>query len=515
MNDVVNKPASATQAPGNIIVSLFALALFSLAGLCALGLCCELSGCLRAAQPEKTLRSEPLLPKLKSDKEEPEVLPLLPEPLPSAPAPSPQEKTDAAPRLPAVVETMTPLAPAAPAIAPTPEPPAPLLVEVCLDPLVYPHPCAPQPLESPMLRNWKTFALCALLTAVAPLPDVQAQNLNVKDLESINKRLEQLEQKDQSHLESLGKVREDLKRLDEIKALRKSAKLVEEQGGIEANKRAEQIEQLRKTLETHVNLTQADLEKMNKRLGQVQDIKKNLQRLDALDTLQKDVVALAERLQAVEQKAPPANGGSECRGDIKKIEGMLSQVLDLQRNMQADVEGVRKDVSGLKKEVAALQGDQVGAKIRLDSMEAQLSKLADEMKSLQRRLETNTTAASSPMPGLERALDDIRAKLASIEQAILRLPPSSVRVSNAAPVPGLSSPAVGPNGRVLLENFYPEDMLFIVNGIQTRVAPNRVMTLDAIPAGPLSYEVVSPSWGRRLQNTTALAANETFRITAR
>src|SRR5581483_9218464 len=215
--------------PGRGIFGLAVVALLLLAGLCTRILCSR----LQAAQPENPLRPERLLPKLKGETGEAVEVPELPGPLPPL-EPEPPAPPVARPRVPAPVETMTPArreeapsnVPILPAAPRSDEPPLALLsaaVEVCPDPLVYTHPRAPQPLESPMLRNWKTVALYTLLAAApvaAPSP-AQAQGFAGKDLDKINQRLEQLEQKDVSRVELLDRMQKDLRRLEQIDAMKK------------------------------------------------------------------------------------------------------------------------------------------------------------------------------------------------------------------------------------------------------------------------------------------------------
>jgi hypothetical protein len=457
------------------------LTLLLLAGLCMIALCSELAGCVQAAQPEKPLRAEPPIPKVKDVQAEP-VLPPLPEPVPS----NPKAEAPVAPPLlepPAIPGPAVPPAKEEPPLVPipvVPEPPQIKLpqptapsppvasVEVCSDPLVHLRPTTPQPLESPMLRTWKTLALYSLLAAAAQAP-AQSPGLTTKDLEGINKRLDQLEQKD------LG--------------------------------RGEQIEDLRKALQTSPKFTQADLDKMNKRLDQIEDIRKTLQRLDLVDAVQKDVVALSARLANLEERkaAPAASGNDEVRENLKKIEEMLNKVLD----MQADLNSVKKDMSLLKKDVKNLAGDQIDARLRIESLELKFTQLAEDLKSTQKRLDSGTTSGASPVPGLQQALDEIRSKLTSIEQGVQRLQTTPPTRSQGAEYPRPAS------GRVTLENLYGEDLLFIVNGRMTRVPAYQTMTLSDITPGQVTYEVMSPTHGAQPVRVSRVEPNGTLRITAR
>jgi hypothetical protein len=304
-----------------------------------------------------------------------------------------------------------------------------------------------------MLRNWKTLALCSLLAASVSLtPEPVAAQSLTKDLEALNKRLDQLEQKDQTRAQVLDRLQEDLKQLNEIR---------------------------------------------------------------------KDIAALGTRVKTVEDRKPVVaeGNGEDLRKELRLIDSALKKILELQDITQTDVAGIRKDVSSLKKDVTSLQNDQAAAKLRVDGLELALSRLVDDLKTMQKRLETPaaapaTVASASPAPGIDRALNDILNKLTSIEQAILRIPPPQPQGPSRAAYYAGAAPTNGGSGRVRLENFYGEDMLFIINGRETRVPPNQVVVLE-LPAGPLSYEVVSTYWGSRAQRTTTLAPNDTYRITAR
>ncbi len=490
MNKVANTPA-----PGSRVISVCVLTLFLLAGLCVVALCCELSGCVRAAQAEKPLRAEPRLPKLTEESGGPAApgvtlsLPELPPSEPGKTAPLPPIETMAPGRGEAEPGLVLPALPAAPGREEPPLLPVPVVqtlepivgvsVEVCSEPLVYLQRCAPQPLESPMLRNWKTLALYSLLAAI-PAASAQAQQgPTTKDLEGIHRRLDQLEKSGLNTGDSLSKMQTDLR----------------------------QMEEFRKAIQATPGVTQAELDRIKQRLALIDDIRKDLQRLDQLEGLQKDLLALGGRVQSLEERKPAAANG-DLRGDIKELKGMLDKMIELQGSLQSDIKGVKQDVSGLKKE----QGD---TKLRVDAVELQVRVLTDDLKAMQKKLESNgTVAGSSPAPGIDRTLEEIRSRLSNIEQILSRMQSASNRIAGYAPTTG-SVPAGTPTGRVLLENFYPEEMLFIVNGQMRRLSPNSVVSLDAVPAGSLTYEVASPTWGQRKRDTTNLAANETFRITAR
>jgi hypothetical protein len=99
---------------------------------------------------------------------------------------------------------------------------------------------------------------------------------------------------------------------------------------------------------------------------------------------------------------------------------------------------------------------------------------------------------------------------ASIEEAIRKLRATEPTTGRIALSPPPST------GRVVLSNMYHEVMLFVINDKSHRVAPGAMAVLDNIPAGALSYEAISPTWGLvRARSTATLPANETFTLTAR
>src|SRR5439155_50355 len=82
--------------------------------------------------------------------------------------------------------------------------------------------------------------------------------------------------------------------------------------------------------------------------------------------------------------------------------------------------------------------------------------------------------------GIDKAsVEEIKSKLGAIEQAILKLQPSTSRIA-------LSPPAPSSSGRVVLVNLYPEMLLFVVNQKSYRVAPGANVPVDNVPAGGLT-----------------------------
>jgi hypothetical protein len=141
------------------------------------------------------------------------------------------------------------------------------------------------------------------------------------------------------------------------------------------------------------------------------------------------------------------------------------------------------------------------AKEKINNIETALGEIQRDLLALWKRVEM-------PAGTDKAAMDGIKSKLETIEQAVLKLQPTTKQIS-------LSPPVAPPSGRVMLINLYGEELLFIVNQKPHRVPPGATMPLENLPAGPLTYEVFSQFWGLQPRRTTNLAANETFTLTAR
>lgn len=211
---------------------------------------------------------------------------------------------------------------------------------------------------------------------------------------------------------------------------------------------------------------------------------------------------------------------------------VLERLDKLEKSITASIKALSDDVSGVRIELGKLKIDVADSKVDIDfvkkavdslkteklnlriDLEKQIASIRGDLEGLRNQIRNLPSGANPPIPAPpvtdKSGLDDIKAKLGSIEQAILKLQPSQNRIALAPP-----SPAAASTGRVLLINLHSEELLFVVNQKTHRVAPGASVPLDAVPSGSLSYEVLSPTWGLRARNTTSLAANETFTLTAR
>ncbi len=221
---------------------------------------------------EKLLRAEVLFPKLqgvvkfrKESSPSPVPKEIPPAKKESAPPPplfptrTEAPKPQALELLPPIVQSKEPPALSIPVPAPsfTHEPiktmipkfdsTPPPIVETCVDPIIYLHPCTIHRGDSPMIRNWKTLTMYTALSAatilIAPQPVVLAQTQTpsdelLKSLQDISKRLETLEKKKAPVLDTdaiTDVLRAEIRKLEngvlselqgDVKSLKKSAEAI-------------------------------------------------------------------------------------------------------------------------------------------------------------------------------------------------------------------------------------------------------------------------------------------------
>lgn len=237
---------------------------------------------------------------------------------------------------------------------------------------------------------------------------------------------------------------------------------------------------------------------------------------DPLEAIRVSLADIKARLETVEKRRTPVQDNEELLSQINKLDKTIrNQMAGVNDNLQTlttEVQGLKKSIADVKSDIVALQGEQLKQKLQIESAKTQIDLVNDQIARLQKKLVAGEPGPVDPKaPVVERAnLEDIRLKLGSIEQAILKLAPGKDRVSMSPP----TTASTTNTGRVVLVNMYSEDMLYIVNGRTFRVAPSASRVLEAMPAGMLTYEVVSPTWGVRSNDRTILGANETFTISA-
>jgi len=205
--------------------------------------------------------------------------------------------------------------------------------------------------------------------------------------------------------------------------------------------------------------------------------------------------------------APAIAGGGDDKTpkNNDKLEKRLDDLVTLMTEAVKGINAVTKNAEDAKTTHLRLRTDLDSAKTRIEDVQKLLENLQADIKYLQRRAMEANGAPATDKAGLE----DVRKRLGSLENAIAKLKTPDSTASRVA----LSPPS--PTARVVLTNMHYEEILFVINQKSHRLAPGAAVTLDA-PAGVLTYEAISPTWGLRQPLTSRnLAANETFTLTAR
>jgi len=199
--------------------------------------------------------------------------------------------------------------------------------------------------------------------------------------------------------------------------------------------------------------------------------------------------------------------------DPKVLEGLIKSMdTDIKaafKGLRADVKLVDDDVKNLKTGMTNLQStviiqgeDLIKLTTKVGELEKNIKDLRRELDDMRQKLPGDITFYA---PVTKESFEELKNRLKDIEQKLTEQG-SSKRIALA--------PATTNTGRLMLVNLYNEDLDFRVNGQSYRVPAGRSMPIDNVPAGSVSYEMTSPTWGRRASTTTNLTANETLTLTA-
>lgn len=185
---------------------------------------------------------------------------------------------------------------------------------------------------------------------------------------------------------------------------------------------------------------------------------------ERVDKLEQELAKLGGTTHASKSSPPPGkdNGFDDVPKDRKnKDTTRISQLLDRMTRLEVQLRQVQRDLNDLKKQVAATP------------------------------------------PSDDKTLEEFRSRLELIEKKLTDLS-AEPRISRSPP----------PSGRVALVNNTYEQLLFVVNGVPYRVNAGETKLLDPMPAGPITYEAISPTRGSRGQAVTMLVAGKQLTLTA-
>ncbi len=225
------------------------------------------------------------------------------------------------------------------------------------------------------------------------------------------------------------------------------------------------------------------------------------------------IVFADDKKAPIEEKKAPAIDGAALleglRAEIKKLEnGPLADLAAKVKGVGDDVLDIKKSVDKLKSEVGSLQTSQLSQKLQLDHQKKELELLADEVRSLRKKL----LADGGPPPTDKAALEEMVKTMKAIQEAIAKLHANDTSKRIALSPPETNAATAG---KVMLQNFYTEELLFVVNNVGYRVPAGKSRLVENLPLGTVQYLVHSDRWGP-LQNrsTTLTAAQNTFTVTA-
>ncbi len=197
-----------------------------------------------------------------------------------------------------------------------------------------------------------------------------------------------------------------------------------------------------------------------------------------------------------------------------KLKGLVNET----DSFKSRLNKIDDSLADLKRFQEDYNREKRSTKDRLDELDKAVANLEKDLRAIRKTavVEVPTApVAAAPLP-LEKVNDKSLAAFEELKQRIDALSKSVARLDT--PAPSATRTSLAPpttHAKVMLVNQHDEDLLFIVNGQPHRVAPKKNQLIDNVVPGAMTYEVVSPTWGRQANQTVSLAANETFTVTAR
>jgi hypothetical protein len=144
-----------------------------------------------------------------------------------------------------------------------------------------------------------------------------------------------------------------------------------------------------------------------------------------------------------------------------------------------------------------------------DKSEVTLKDVNESLKNIQKKLEENKLNANI----MGEDVRVLKEKVAQLERDVASLMRGRTTTANYPP-----NPPLAPNsGRVHLVNAWPEKITVLLNHRSIEVEPNREVTMQDVPAGSFTYEIMSSRPDNSILRITekqlrTLAANETLTI---
>jgi hypothetical protein len=212
---------------------------------------------------------------------------------------------------------------------------------------------------------------------------------------------------------------------------------------------------------TAQDITQADLENLRK------SIDKSI--TDAADTVKKQIDTRLEKINS---------------------------------DVMSAISGLNADVIKLKSDIKSLNDSSDDTKLKAQTNQMAIKNLEAQVATLKAELDKLTNRGTQLYPADKSGPNEIVSRLAKIEEVLARM--IEARVANAPPLS---------MGRIQLANMYPEEMLFVVNGVNYKLAPYQTRMLENQPSGTFTYEVISGTYGVRANNRPVLEAGKTYTIT--
>jgi hypothetical protein len=231
------------------------------------------------------------------------------------------------------------------------------------------------------------------------------------------------------------------------------------------------------------------------------------------------MLTMLSLLSATVSLTPPAHAGEkESKGDLKKsIDKLIERIDELETKpvdkkaigeaLRAELKKLEDGLLGeIKTDIGIVQIKQREQKKELEDQRMLINLLTTRIEGLERKMITGVPTG----PSVDKAfMDELKVMIRTLTDTVAKSAPSQSHISMSPPTNGSATGAA----RVLLANHYPDELLFIVNGVGHRL-PARSTKLVDVNSGALNYEVFSTRFGVLERRTTNLASGHTFNLAA-
>jgi len=199
--------------------------------------------------------------------------------------------------------------------------------------------------------------------------------------------------------------------------------------------------------------------------------------------------------------APASAGDKDGPPQDDKIKALESKIDTLIKSIQGSFADAKSDANLIREELKSLKTEtnlrfQVAVS-RIDALDRQIAQLKLDLDTVK-----NGGIKAYYPPDTKDKWSELKAELTELRQLI---------VAKSSPNPPTVTTAT--LGELMVVNRYPEEITLRVNGAdQGRIPANSSMFVKALPVGPVTYEIISPTWGSSGIRRSTIVPGDPLRV---